>query len=189
MGLVALLAGMAGPAAGQDLNLAPPATTIAYTAYALGLWPVHAEFERFAGRVRLNASKPADCDIDVTIEMQSLRMDDPDRRRLVLGPTMLDAAHFPTMHFTGVCAPSGVVGRLTLRGVTKELQLSVRQSQHMLVCTGLIERSEFGVNGLPGVVGPRIRIRLSTPMPNGFVIASMANASAARAIAPVPAQQ
>jgi polyisoprenoid-binding protein YceI len=151
------------------LALAPPDTAITYTAYAFGVVPVHAFFQQFTGNVRLDPANPAACDIDVTIKVASLQMDNAARRRLVLGAGMLDVARFPTMSFRGVCAPLGIEGRLTLHGVSRDLKLTLHQVRNKLICNGMIQRGDFGVDGLRGLVGARIRLQLTTPAPAGYL--------------------
>jgi polyisoprenoid-binding protein YceI len=156
------------PAAAQTIKLAPPETTVAYTVYALGLLPLQASFTDFSGGVQLDPANPAACKIDVTVQVASLRMDDPTRQRQALGAIMLDAQHFPLVHFVGACAGPGVTGTLTMHGVSHPLAMTMRHVRDRLVCTGIIRRGDYGINGLPGLVGARVKLSLSTNDPAGF---------------------
>jgi polyisoprenoid-binding protein YceI len=148
--------------------LAPPDATVAYTVFALGFIPIHAVFQKFSGGVDVAPGTRPGCHVNVTIAVASLLMDDPDRQRQALGPAMLNASAFPTMHFTGSCVPAGLEGALTLHGVTHSITLSLHQIADQLVCTGSINRGDYGVNGLPGLVGSRVLLRLTMRTPAGL---------------------
>ncbi len=156
----------------QRLPLAPPATTIAYTAYALGVLPIHAVFDRFSGSVTVTRANPLRCTIDVSVDVASLHMDNPDRQREVLSADMLDANRFPKMLFTGSCTPAGIAGVLTLHGVTRKLTLVLHQARGQIICTGSLRRYDFGVNGLSGIVASRVRLQLVTAAPQGLRLAA-----------------
>jgi polyisoprenoid-binding protein YceI len=159
------------PAHAQRLPLDPPATTISYTAYALGVLPIHATFKRFSGAVTVTHTTPLGCTIDVSVDVASLHMEDPDRQREVLGADMLDANRFPKMRFVGACTPGGISGTLTLHGVSRAMTLLLRQAHAQIICTGSLRRTDFGVNGLAGIVSPRVWLRLVSPAPAGVHLA------------------
>jgi polyisoprenoid-binding protein YceI len=158
-------AGTGPGAATEHVTLAPSDATIAYTVYALGFLPLHAVFRSFSGHVDVSPGTPPTCHVDVTIAVGSLHMDDPARQQQALGPAMLNARAFPTMHFSGNCVPAGIEGALTLHGVTRSVTLTLRQNSDLLVCSGSINRADFGVNGLPGLVGSRVLLRLTMRAP------------------------
>ena len=156
-----------------SVPLAPPGTHIGYTVYAIGLVPIDASFGAFSGTLSVDAAHPALCKVQVTVRIASLHMDDASRQQVALGPTMLDAARFPTMHFAGHCATAGLTGQLTLHGVTRPLTLTLKRKGAHVTATGSVKRADFGIAGLPGLVGGRIRIHLDAVLPPGLATAAL----------------
>jgi polyisoprenoid-binding protein YceI len=165
---LAATAFLAAPAAAgvvAPIALAPPASQLAYTVFAFGLIPINASFQDFTGTLTLDPGQPQSCQVHLTVRVASLRMADPDRSRQALGPAMLDAAHYPTMHFDGHCAGPSLVGQLTLHGVTRPLIMAVQRDGEHVVATGVLQRRDYAIAGLPGLVGQRVRFRLNAPLP------------------------
>jgi polyisoprenoid-binding protein YceI len=160
-----LTAAPAQAAATAPVLLAPPASSLQYTVFAIGMLPVHAQFKRFTGSVAVEPGRPASCRVQVNVAVASLHMDDPDQNKIALGPTMLDAAHYPIMRFVGRCQGSRLVGQLTLHGVTRPLTMVVKRDGSHVAATGVVQRRDFGIRGLPGLVGPHVRFRLETDLP------------------------
>jgi polyisoprenoid-binding protein YceI len=154
----------AARAADQLVPLTPPTTRIDYTVFAWGLWPISGSFDRFHGLVTQDPDKPSACRIDVTVDIDSLRMDDADRRRQTLGPEMFDAAHYPTMGFAGHCAPQSIVGILTLHGVSRPVSFATHRDGNQVICAGSVRRRDFGIVGMGGMVAPYVHIRLTAPV-------------------------
>jgi polyisoprenoid-binding protein YceI len=156
-------------AAARQFPVTPPIARIGYTVFALGVLPVAATFDRFEGTVVQDPARPDDCQVRVTIDVASMRMDDPERRREALGADMLDAADFPTMQFDGACHGSrqaqSVVGKLTLHGVTRALTLRVQRNGTQVNCVGRLARGDFGILGMGDLVAPIVRIDLSLRLP------------------------
>jgi polyisoprenoid-binding protein YceI len=152
-------------AADRLVALGPPTTRIGYTVFAWGLWPITGNFDRFEGSVTQDADKPSTCRINVTVDVGSLRMDDPDRRQQTLGPDMLDAARYPTMLFAGHCAPQSIVGILTLHGVSRPVSFATHRDGNQVICAGTVRRRDFGIVGMSGMVAPYVHIRLSARLP------------------------
>ncbi len=126
---------------------------------------MNAHFDDFAGTVIMDTAAPGSCHVQVTVRIASLHMADPARTRLALGSSMLDAAHFPTMAFTGQCDGAMLNGALTLHGVTRPLELTMQRRDSLMTATGVLQRRDYVITGLPGLVGQRIRIRLQTALP------------------------
>jgi polyisoprenoid-binding protein YceI len=152
-------------AADRLVPLTPPTTRIGYTVFAWGLWPITGSFDRFRGLVTQDQDKPAVCRIDVTVDIDSLRMEDPDRRQQSLGPDMFDAAHYPTMRFAGHCAPQSIVGTLTLHGISRAVTLAAHREGSQVICAGTLRRRDFGIVGMSGMVAPYVHIRLCARLP------------------------
>jgi polyisoprenoid-binding protein YceI len=164
--LAAALAAAPAHAAWRPLQLDPTTARISYTVFALGLLPITATFQKFHGVALQDTSHPGTCRIDVTIDVASLHMDDPDRQRQALAPDMLDAADFPTMRFTGACAARSIAGKLTLHGVTRPVTLVMQRNGPQVRCTGTLARRDFGILGLRGLVAANVRLRLVVQLPD-----------------------
>jgi polyisoprenoid-binding protein YceI len=152
-------------AADRKVALTPPTTRIGYTVVAMGVLPISTNFDRFQGTVTADPAHPAPCHIQVTVDVDSMHMDDPNRLRQALGPDMFDAAHYPTMNFSGQCALQSVAGILTLHGVSRPVTFAMHREGDQVVCGGTVLRRDFGIMGLDGVVAPRVHIRLSAHLP------------------------
>jgi polyisoprenoid-binding protein YceI len=160
-------------AAGTAIALAPPASRLDYTVFALGLFPIDANFQDFAGSLTVDPHDPSRCAVVLTVRIASLHMADPARNKLALSASVLDAARFPSMHFSGTCADAGaaLAGTLTLHGVTRPLTLAVTRDGTHVTATGMLRRSDYAIGGLPGLVGQRIRFRLAADLPADTAIA------------------
>jgi polyisoprenoid-binding protein YceI len=163
---------MAKPALAQRLAITPANSQIGYTVFGLGLVPVHGAFRQFAGVADLSSTHPAACSIDVTIQVTSLHMANPGRQRQALAPDMLAASRYPTMRFTGACQASGIGGTLTMHGVSRPLTLVLHRTSAGLSATATLRRQDFGINGLPHLVGSQVRLTLATPAPESFRVAA-----------------
>jgi polyisoprenoid-binding protein YceI len=155
-------------ATAQEFPVTPANSQIGYVVFALGLLPLHGSFEQFRGTVRLRNAQPLACDVDVTFQVASLRMDDAARRQQALEPDMLAVDRFPTMHFTGQCQPGTLSGTLTMHGVSRPLTLALHRTSTGLMATGTLRRQDYGIDGLPHLLGSQVKIRLTTPAPEIF---------------------
>jgi polyisoprenoid-binding protein YceI len=162
-----LAASVLAPAAARaaPIPIAPPASHLGYTVFAMGLVPINASFQDFAGTLIVDPARPADCAVQVTVRMASLHMADPIRNRLALGASMLDAARYPTMHFDGHCEGQSLVGALTLHGVTRPLTLALQRDGTHVTATGMLQRRDYAIAGMPGLIGQRVRLHLDAHLP------------------------
>ncbi len=156
---------VAAAAAPALAPLAPATSKIEYTVFTLGMFPMSAYFNDFAGTVSTDSPPTGQCHVAVSVRIASLHMNDPVRTRIALGASMLDAAHFPTMAFTGQCAGATLTGALTLHGITHPLALTLRREGARVIATGMVQRRDYAITGMPGLVGQRIRTRLQTALP------------------------
>ena len=162
-------------------HLDPNHSAAQFSVRHLGISTVRGTFTKVGGDIAFSASDPTKCSIDVTIDAASVdtrvEMRDNDLR----SPNFLDAAKYPTIAFksTRITAPSvgklSVTGNLTIHGVTKEVVLDVdgptppitdkNGKQHMGASASTkINRQDFGVASLPGVIGDELAILLDVEM-------------------------
>ena len=152
-----------------NVPLVPQSTKIGYTALVFGLFPIPAHFDRFSGSITADPSDPTTCEIHVVVEIASLQMADPARTAQALGPSLLDAARYPTMRFDGKCEQGGgVSGQLLLHGVSGYLHMSRHRFGDTVLSTGKVQRRDYGITGFSGLLGQSISIRFSTRLPKTF---------------------
>src|ERR1035437_9287662 len=141
----------------------------------MGISTVRGTFTKVSGVVTYSASDPTKSSLDVTIDANSVdtrvEMRDNDLR----SPHFLDVAKFPAITFKSkriVAAGEGklkVTGDLTIHGVTKEVVLDVEGPTPPMndpmgnprmgaSATTKINRSDFGVTTMPGMVGEEVVI-------------------------------
>ena len=110
-------------------------TSVTWRVKHLGLSMYTARFAKVASTVQLDAAKPENSKLEVTIDANSVRTDFPfpekeDFDKVVGGDArFLDGAKFPEIKFvsTGIAVTGAktakITGNLTLRGVTKPVVL------------------------------------------------------------------
>jgi polyisoprenoid-binding protein YceI len=149
----------------RSLPLDPTHAEVAFSAYALGAVPVEGTFSRFSGTLVIDPVVPGSCRVDIRIQVASLQMPDPSVREEVLSPELLDAAAFPILAYRGTCARGGIDGRLTLHGTTRPLHLAIVNDARHYTAEAELRRDDWGITGEPVMVGPTVRIRVSTTIP------------------------
>ena len=171
-------------AAAQDAwQLDPPHSSAQFSVRHLGVSTVRGAFTKVSGSVVYDAGNLNKSSIQATIDAASVdtrvEMRDNDLR----SPRFLDAQKFPTITFQSKkveAAGAGklkVTGDLTIKGVTKEVVLDVDGPTPSIKdpmgkdrlrmgasATTKINRNDFGVSGLPGIVGDDITITLDVEM-------------------------
>src|SRR5580692_13190934 len=183
---VALLLTLSAAAQDQDKDtwqLDPPHSSAQFSVRHLGVSTVRGAFTKVSGTVHYDAANPGKASLQATIESASVdtrvEMRDNDLR----SPRFLDAQKYPTITFQSKkveAAGDGklkVTGDLTIHGVTKEVVLDVDGPTPAIKdpmgkdrlrtgasATTKINRNDFGVSGLPGIVGDEITITLDVEM-------------------------
>lgn len=146
-------------------------------------------FETDFGPDKINGSMPvtradlvldfanvANCTIAVTLDISKATASFPFATQALKGPKVLDAAAFPDITFVSTAVRTNgdgadVDGKLTIRGVTKQVTLAAqiyRQdgfqegdfSHLSVLMTGAVNRSEFGATGWSDMVGDQVRLRI-----------------------------
>ena len=181
--LVAALA-MAASAVAQagTWQIDPNHTAAQFSVRHLGVSTVRGAFTKVTGTVRHDPADPTKDSIDVTIDANSVdtrvEMRDNDLR----SARFFDVQKYPTMTFHSKSVKVSGAGKLqitadlTIHGVTKEVVLDVDgpteaikdpmgKGQRMgASATTKVNRQDFGVSALPGVVGDEITITIDVEM-------------------------
>jgi polyisoprenoid-binding protein YceI len=171
-------------AAAQDAwQLDPPHSSAQFSVRHLGVSTVRGAFTKVSGSVVYDPANLNKSSIQAIIEAASVdtrvEMRDNDLR----SPRFLDAQKYSTITFQSKkveAAGAGklkVTGDLTIHGVTKEVVLDVDGPTPAIKdplgkdrlrmgasATTKINRNDFGVSGLPGIVGDDITITLDVEM-------------------------
>jgi polyisoprenoid-binding protein YceI len=171
-------------AAAQDAwQLDPPHSSAQFSVRHLGVSTVRGAFTKVSGSVVYDAANPNKSSIQATIDASSVdtrvEMRDNDLR----SPRFLDAQKYPSITFASKKVEAAgpgklkVTGDLTIHGVTKEVVLDVDGPSPSIKdpmgkdrlrmgasATTKINRNDFGVSGLPGIVGDDITITLDVEM-------------------------
>ncbi|MGA9304086.1 MAG: YceI family protein [Candidatus Sulfotelmatobacter sp.] len=183
---ITLLLALSAAAQDQDKDtwqLDPPHSSAQFSVRHLGVSTVRGAFTKVSGTVHYDPANPGKASIQATIESASVdtrvEMRDNDLR----SPRFLDAQKYPTITFQSKkveAAGQGklkVTGDLAIHGVTKEVVLDVDGPTPAIKdpmgkdrlragasATTKINRNDFGVSGLPGIVGDDITITLDIEM-------------------------
>ncbi len=173
---------LAFSAVAQDTwQLDPKHSSAQFSVRHLSVSTVRGAFTKVSGTVQYDASNPTKASAQITIDPASVdtrvEMRDNDLR----SPNFLDVQKYPTMTFTSKkveAAGDGklkITGDLTIHGVTKEVVLDVDGPTPAIKdpwgntrigasATTKINRKDYGVAGLPAVVGDEISITLDVEM-------------------------
>jgi polyisoprenoid-binding protein YceI len=143
-------------------NLDAAHSAVGFSVRHLMITNVRGEFARFSGEVAYDPARPESTRIDATIEVASLSTREAKRDADLLSPLFFDAEAHPAMTFRSTSARATgegeleVAGELTIRGVTREVTLSVRDvsgpqadmfgnARIGATATAKIKRSDFGM--------------------------------------------
>ena len=140
------------PAAAKLPHYAQTGGTLEFT-FDQGDAASKGSFKKFATTLDYDEKNPATGKLNVTVQIASIDTQDKDRNDLLVGVDLFDAPKFSTATYSGTLAKAGAgleaVGKLTIRGVAKDvrLPLTVRPSANGLELSGevKIKRLDFGV--------------------------------------------
>jgi polyisoprenoid-binding protein YceI len=171
------------------------ASTVSFTLQGSAIFKVKRDgyFKNFSGLVSYNPARPADTRVDLTVDAESIDMRNAEHSQLLKSEEFFDVERFPTLRFASESTnmrPDGtlsVTGDMTIRGVTRRMTIPVtlRRTTESGSAAGTsfestfqIDRTEFGLNGVPDWHGFHVSIsknvqihiaiatRSSTPSPS-----------------------
>jgi polyisoprenoid-binding protein YceI len=164
-------------------QLDPPHSSAQFSVRHLGVSTVRGAFTKVSGTVVYDPANLNKSSIQATIDAASVDTRVDMRDNDLRSPRFLDAQKFPTITFQSKkVEPAGagklkVTGDLTIHGITKEVVLDVDGPSPPIKdpmgkdrlrmgasATTKINRNDFGVSGLPGIVGDDITITLDVEM-------------------------
>ena len=123
---------------------------------------VRGRFGKVEGTVEVDNENPSNSRIDVTIDVNSIDTRQEMRDNHLRSADFFDAANYPTMHFVSkrivgdVNADFTVIGDLTIRGTTREVELAAHlegkgrdpwgNERAGFSASGKLNRHDFGLN-------------------------------------------
>ena len=140
----------------------PGHSAVGFSVRHLMITNVRGEFGKFSGTVTYDADRPETTHIEAAIDVASLDTRQAQRDSDLRSELFFDVAHHPTMTFVSKSARSvgpravDVVGALTIRGITHDVTLAVRDISDVTTdmrgskrigatATASIKRSDYGM--------------------------------------------
>jgi polyisoprenoid-binding protein YceI len=166
----------------QTWQIDPNHTAAQFSVKHLGISTVRGVFEKTSGTVTFDPANPAKTSIDATIDASTVNTRVQMRDNDLRSPHFFEVQKYPTITFKSTHAEAGaagtlkVTGDLTIHGVTKQVVLDVDASSPPITdpmgkglrmgasATTKINRNDFGITTMPGVVGDDIEIVLDVEM-------------------------
>ncbi len=122
-----VLATVAPPAVSAQ-KLVVAESEVGFVSKQMGV-PIQGKFERFDGRIAVDAAKPETGKVAFTVELGSAAIGTPQTLTELKKPEWFDVGRFPTATFESSSIKStgagkiDVVGKLTIKGVSKEIHV------------------------------------------------------------------
>lgn len=168
---ISALSAAAAPAwaAPEKFILDKPHTQIIFAVSHMGLSHSYGKFTDYEGFINLDREQPANSSAEITINTNSIDLDDEKWNEHMKNADFFNVEKFPTMTFKSTKVEitgentANVTGDLTLLGVTKPVTLMVthnKTGKHPMKsvmatgfsATGTLKRSDFGMGyGIPMV--------------------------------------
>jgi polyisoprenoid-binding protein YceI len=151
-----------GDSLGTEWNIDPMHTTVGFSVRHLMITNVRGVFDQVSGTVRYDADAPERTELRVEIPAASINTRQPQRDAHLRSPEFFDAESHPLVRFQSTAARKAdngsleVTGNLTMRGVTREIVLTISEISPVLPdhrgvprvganATAKVKRSEFGM--------------------------------------------
>jgi len=161
----------------QTWQIDPNHTASQFAVRHLGVSTVRGVFEKTSGTVVFNPADPGTTSIEATIDAATLNTRVKMRDDDLHSPHFFDVAKYPIITFKSTrVEPVGkgklkVTGDLTIHGVTKQVVLDVEGPSAEIQdpmgslrmganANTKVNRSDFGITAMPGIVGEEIQIVL-----------------------------
>jgi polyisoprenoid-binding protein YceI len=177
---MANLASLRAVGQSETWYLDPPHSAAQFTVRHMGISNVRGTFTKVGGTVT-NPGDPGKASVDVTIDASSVDSRVERRDEDLRSDHFFDVAKYPTITFKSkkveVAGPGKlkVTGDLTIHGVTKEAVLDVDgptpamkdpkgNSHRGASATTTINRTDYGMNTMSGMIGDAITIQLDVEL-------------------------
>lgn len=176
--LLLLSAPLAATAAPQNWRLDPVHTRVMFAVEHAGFSQALGTVSGSEGQLRFDPDDWTSATLNVSVPLQRLDLGDEKWNKAVKAGNLLDSDRFPAAHFVSTRVEpvdanhARVVGHLTLRGVTRELELMVTLNavkRHPMPpfrrtagfsATTTLSRKAFGVDAWPSMIGDAVQLRI-----------------------------
>ncbi len=174
---------MAASAAAQSTTgqIDPNHTAAQFSVRHLAVSTVRGAFTKVTGSAKVDPADPSKDSLEATIEAGSVDTRVEMRDKDLRSPNFLEVDKYPTITFHSKQAKVAgdgklqITGDLTIHGITKEVVLDVEGPSAAIKdpwgnqrigasASTKISRKDFGVNGLPAVVGDEITIAIDAEL-------------------------
>lgn len=161
LGLAAALAVLAAPGRAATFEIDPVHSEVGFKVRHMMVSRVPGKFKKFAGTFEFDGKRPEAWKADATIETASIDTENERRDGHLRSPDFFDAEKFPALTFVSTAVRewkdgSGkLAGKLTMRGVTKEVVLDLvlngelsdpdRGDRAGFTATTKVDRRDFGI--------------------------------------------
>jgi polyisoprenoid-binding protein YceI len=176
--LAGLALGLAGAAsAAVETYVADPAHSSVNFTIRHFFTNVPGRFKTFTATLTVDRDNLEKSSVEASIDIASVKTEEPDRDAHLQKPEFFDAAKFPQMTFKSKSWKKtgddtfDVTGDLTIKGVTKEVVLKVKSlgfgpGMQGAMLSGwegstTIQRADFGVSAFPKLVGADVAITIN----------------------------
>jgi polyisoprenoid-binding protein YceI len=175
LSLLALVVTPARAAESSVYALDPAASAVDFTIFATKIFTFkrQGEFKEFSGQISFDPQNPLSTQVDLTVVTSSVDIHNSEHNQLLKSEGFFDVGRFPTMRFTSSSAdvrPDGTfswTGDLTIHGITQHMTIPVKLRQaaqdggpsgSVFESTFEIDRTEFGIVGVPKTGGLDVSI-------------------------------
>jgi polyisoprenoid-binding protein YceI len=166
----------------QTWQIDPNHTAAQFSVKHLGISTVRGVFEKTTGIITFDPAYPTKTSIDATIDASTVNTRVQMRDNDLRSPHFLEVEKYPTITFKSTRAEAAAAGKLkvtgdlTIHGVTKQVVLDVDTSSPPITdptgkglrmganATTKINRNDFGITTMPGIVGDDIQIILDVEL-------------------------
>jgi polyisoprenoid-binding protein YceI len=142
-------------------NLDPGHSAVGFSVRHLMITTIRGEFEKYRASITYDPARPEATHVEASIEVASVNTREAKRDADLRGELFFDADKHPAMTFASkranvVDAGLEVIGDLTIRGITHEVALTIREISGVQIdmrgskrmgatATAKIKRSDFGM--------------------------------------------
>ena len=181
-----ILMALAAPAMAEPVayRLDVAASTVGFVVN-MGDQAVNGTMPISAAQLLLDFDRVANSTINVTLDPSAARTGLIFATEALKAENLLDTAAFPQIQFVSSAVSAGadatqaeVEGTVTIRGVTRPLQLHAqlyRQAGTIagnidklsLLLTGTLNRNDFGASGYPGLVSDQVTLEITAQIDRG----------------------
>lgn len=171
------LVGFTNKAASQATwKIDPSHSSITFSIGYLGISKVTGNFKAYEGNIKTTALDLSDAKISFIINTSSINTEVEARDNHLKSPDFFDVAKFPTMNFESMSFKKKgknylLNGNITIKDITKKVSFTVYyggtakdnygNERVGLSLKGIINRSDYGINGGQGFVGEEVNFTLN----------------------------